>query len=155
MRIPRDKSRRLLGFARTMRHQPTDAERKLWRILRSGRLYDYKFRRQHPVAGYILDFYCVATRLAVELDGGQHDEDSAREYDRRRTSQLMELGVRVIRFWDHHVLTKPEIIAAEILRLCDNREALAEPVGAHAIGPSPQPSPGVPGEGAENARPLV
>ena len=56
--------------ARRMRHEPTNAERKLWRLLRGGQTAGAKFRRQHPVAPYILDFVCVELRLAIELDGG-------------------------------------------------------------------------------------
>ena len=102
MSAPRDNNR-LLRFAREMRKSSTDAEAKLWSILRDRSLAGFKFRRQHPVAGYILDFYCVRKRLAIELDGGQHADSDAITYDQRRTNRLNEVGVRVLRFWDHDV----------------------------------------------------
>ena len=136
MRVPRDGDPRLTEFARAMRAQPTDAERKLWKILRMKNLAAFRFRRQRPVAGYILDFYCPAGGLAVELDGGQHGDARQVKYDRIRTARLEELGVRVLRFWDHEVLTNPDAVAEEILRWLENQQ------------PPPQPSPGVPGEGA-------
>jgi very-short-patch-repair endonuclease len=116
VRVSRDKSRRLLGFARQMRKQSTDAEIKVWSILRSRLLADYKFRRQYPIGGYVVDFYCVRCRLAVELDGGQHNDGTGKDRDERRSHGLQELGVRVVRFWDHDVLRHPEVIAQEILR---------------------------------------
>ena len=121
-----------------MRRQPTDAERKLWAVLRLKNLCGYRFRRQRPVAGYILDFYGPSRRLAVELDGGQHAEDRPAEQDRIRTARLRELGVRVVRFWDDEVLRYPEAVAEPILRHLE------------APSPPPQPSPGVPGEGVSS-----
>ncbi|MGA8221784.1 MAG: DUF559 domain-containing protein, partial [Candidatus Acidiferrales bacterium] len=72
---------RFLRFARNMRQTQTDAERKLWSILRDRRLGGFKFRRQHPVDRYILDFYCAERRLAVEADGGQHRDSQAQKCD--------------------------------------------------------------------------
>jgi ATP-dependent helicase HrpA/adenine-specific DNA-methyltransferase len=135
MHVPRDRSSRLTRFARAMRSQPTDAESKLWKILRFKSLCGYRFRRQRPIAGYVLDFYCPSRRLAVELDGGQHADDRQAEYDRTRSARLKELGVRVLRFWDHDVLKDPQAVADEILRFLES------------LQPPPQPSPGVPGEG--------
>jgi very-short-patch-repair endonuclease len=140
MRVPRDKSQRLQTFARQMRSQSTDSEAKLWSILRSRLLAGYKFRRQYPLAGFIVDFYCIKHRLAVELDGGQHNDMPNKTYDEKRTAKLRELGVKVIRFWDPDVLKHPGSVAAEILRHLSKKE------------PSPQPSPGVPGEGVGGAR---
>lgn len=68
----RDPSPRLKTFARRMRAESTDAERKLWHILRDRKLGGFKFRRQHPVAGYIVDFFCLEAGVVVEADGGQH-----------------------------------------------------------------------------------
>jgi very-short-patch-repair endonuclease len=83
---------------RALRRTGTDAEAALWVQLRAKRLAGFKFRRQHPCGPYILDFYCPGTRLAVELDGGQHFEARAQAYDQRRTAYLRRRGVRVIRF---------------------------------------------------------
>ena len=135
MRPERDPDSRLRGFARRMRHESTDAERRLWSILRGRRLSGFKFRRQHPMAGYILDFYCVACALAIELDGGQHCDPQAEGYDRMRSAELAERGVQVLRFPDDQLLKDPQAIAEEIYN--------------HLVCrlPSPPPSPGVPGEG--------
>lgn len=135
MQVPRQSDPRLTGFARDMRKQPTDAEARLWRILRFKQLSGYRFRRQRPIAGYIVDFYCVSRCLAVELDGGQHGDPRQAEYDRVRTSRLNDLGVRVLRFGDHDVLTSPDAVAEEILRQLER------------ISPPPRPWPGVPREG--------
>ena len=121
-----------------MRQTQTDAERKLWSILRDRRLGGFKFRRQHPVDRYILDFYCAERRLAVEADGGQHRDSQAQKCDAERARRLIDLGVRVVRFADDEVLKFPDAVAEGIYQF------LIEP-----IQPSPRPSPGVPGEGDE------
>jgi very-short-patch-repair endonuclease len=99
-----------------MRKKPTDAEARLWSVLRFRPLDGHRFRRQRPVAGYIIDFYCPSRRLAIELDGGQHAEEAQAEYDRIRTARLNEAGVRVVRFWDHDVLRDMDWVVEEILR---------------------------------------
>ncbi len=81
----------------------TDAERALWTALRDRRFSDFKFRRQVPVGLFIADFMCFAARLIVEADGGQHGESA---YDARRTAWLEGKGFRVIRFWNHEILTQ-------------------------------------------------
>jgi very-short-patch-repair endonuclease len=116
MRVTRDKSRRLLGYARTMRSDATDAERRMWTILRSRKLSGFKFRRQYPIGGYIVDFYCVKARVAIELDGGQHKEPEYVEYDKKRTRKLNGMGVRVIRFSDLDALKDSEVVAETIWR---------------------------------------
>jgi very-short-patch-repair endonuclease len=105
---------RLTGFARRMRREPTDAEKRLWSHLRDRRLGGFKFRRQYPIGGYIVDFYCPSASLAVELDGGQHADAAAIQYDQKRTKRLNELGVRVLRFWDHDLLRDPQWIIETI-----------------------------------------
>src|ERR1039458_2331373 len=87
-----------LARRRALRGRATDAERLLWRLLRSRQFLDLKFRRQHPVGPYIVDFYCAHRRLAVELDGGQHFTLEGQAYDRRRTAYLARRGIRVLRF---------------------------------------------------------
>ena len=118
MQPHRDHDRRLLGFAKRLRRDMTDAERKLWWILRSRKLAGFKFRRQVPMAGYILDFYCVKILLAVELDGGQHCEPDAIAYDQRRTNMLSTHGIRVLRFWDNDVLKHTDDVAETIYHAC-------------------------------------
>lgn len=77
-----------------------------------------KFRRQHPLEHYVLDFYCAERKLAIEIDGGQHSENSERTRDAQRTASLRMRGIRVLRFWNNEVFENPEgvweIIAAAL-----------------------------------------
>ncbi|MEY4750717.1 MAG: hypothetical protein RIQ60_2931 [Pseudomonadota bacterium] len=75
-----------------------------------------QFYRQKPIAGYIVDFYCAAVRLVVELDGSQHAEPDAADYDRQRTEVLQSLGLRVLRFDNRQVLTEMEAVLQDIHR---------------------------------------
>src|SRR3546814_18760058 len=110
-----------------MRSNPTDAERRLWSILRAGRLEGLRWRRQEIIDDlYIADFICFEYRLIVEADGGQHVENA---YDADRDAYLTAQGFRVLRFWNNDVLTNGDGVAAAIL-------AAIDPSGAqkHAIG---------------------
>src|SRR5690606_33091677 len=89
-----------LERARRLRQNMTETERRLWSRLRGGQLNGLKFRRQHPIPPYIVDFYCEASQLVVELDGSQHNEVA----DRARTQFLEQQGLVVLRYWDHEVL---------------------------------------------------
>lgn len=95
-----------------MRREPTDAERKLWGMLRNAQLGGRRFRRQHPIPPYIVDFACIEAGLVVEMDGGQH-ADSA--YDAVRDRHLRSLGWQVLRFWNNEVLSNPDGVAQAIL----------------------------------------
>ena len=90
--------------ARELRKRTTNAEALLWRSLRSRRFGRLKFRRQHPVGGYVLDFYCDEARLAIELDGGQHAMEKQSAVDEARTEELAKRGIRVLRFWSNDIL---------------------------------------------------
>jgi very-short-patch-repair endonuclease len=81
----------------------TDAEAILWRSLRTRRFGRFKFRRQHPVGNYVLDFYCAEAKLAIELDGGQHAREDHSTPDKARTRDLEKRGIRVLRFWNNEV----------------------------------------------------
>jgi len=87
-----------------LRHNQTDAEKAFWSHVRNRRFYGVKFFRQYSIGLYILDFYCPAVKLAVELDGGQHNECEKREYDVVRSEYLKAQGIDVMRFWNHEVL---------------------------------------------------
>ena len=100
--------------ARALRNTATDAERRLWHYLRREQLAGWKFRRQYPIAGFIVDFVCVPARLVVELDGGQHAE--ALVYDARRARSIEADGYRVVRFWNDEVLLHVDSVLEEILR---------------------------------------
>ena len=106
----------LLEFARKMRKEQTDAEQFLWRLLRNRNFCGFKFRRQYPIGGYILDFFCDALNFAIELDGGGHAEIEQAAYDAERTKILNGTGIRVLRFWNHDLLDKTEAVLEEIYR---------------------------------------
>jgi very-short-patch-repair endonuclease len=112
----RDNNVRLKGFARVMRHESTDAEALLWSKLRNDQLNGHKFRRQVPIAGFIVDFYCLKNQLAIELDGDQHGDLDAKNYDARRSAILSNLGIRVIRFPSSNVLKDTDAVLRTILR---------------------------------------
>ena len=101
--------------ARTMRQQPTDAEKKLWYALRDRRLQGTKFRRQQPVGLYIADFLCIAHNLIIEADGSQHAESAT---DMRRDAFLQSRGFRVLRFSNHDILRETESVLATIAAAC-------------------------------------
>ena len=112
----------ILHHARRMRREPTKAEQLLWQRLRGQQLGGYKFRRQHPIGGYIVDFCCPETKLVIELDGDVHAFQEAK--DARRTAELEAQGYRVIRFWNGQVLREMEAVLGVILAVCDGREPL-------------------------------
>jgi very-short-patch-repair endonuclease len=110
----------ILEFARSLRLHQTDAEHLLWLLVRNRRIAGFKFRRQHPVDKFILDFYCEEARLAVELDGGEHNDDAAAAKDGARIDLLEKMGIRVVRFWNHEVLNSTEAVLEKIyLELMD------------------------------------
>ena len=127
-----DKSRSL---ARHLRRAQTEAEARLWHFLRASRLMAYKFRRQHPVPPYVVDFYCDTAKVAVELDGSQHSETT----DGQRTQFLAAQGIKVLRYWDHEALNDTEAVLASILAAIESR----------TLTPTPLPE----GEGLEATRP--
>jgi len=94
----------ILGHAREMRRSPTDAEQLLWEELRGKKLDKLKFRRQQPMQGYILDFYCDEVRLGVEVDGEIHLGVEQKKYDQQRSEYLAEYGIRIIRFTNDQVI---------------------------------------------------
>jgi len=98
----------LLNRARELTKNPPEAERKLWAHLRLRQIGGYKFRRQHPLGPYIVDFVCIEKKLIVEVDGGQHDEK--RSHDAIRDRWLEEKGFKVIRFWNNEVLRHIDIV---------------------------------------------
>ncbi|MEP0547190.1 MAG: DUF559 domain-containing protein [Rhodothermales bacterium] len=104
----------LKPIRRDLRNNPTSAERALWQMLKGRRLHDRKFRRQHSVSRYVLDFYCPAEKLAVELDGAVHDDPLRHEYDTKRQAELEALGIAVLRFRNRDVLKTPDTVLATI-----------------------------------------
>lgn len=99
--------------ARELRWTMTEPERLLWAILRNRQL-GFRFRRQHPIGLYILDFYCPSARLCVEVDGPVHLEPGQTEHDAKRDAWLGTQGVRVLRFSAAEVTERPAAIIAKI-----------------------------------------
>src|SRR5438105_1286482 len=93
------------SFSRKLRRKQTNCERILWRFLRDRRLLGLKFRRQHPIGPFFVDFCCVKQRLIIELDGGQH-AIVQKVYDATRSNYLEAQGYRVLRFWDNEILSE-------------------------------------------------
>ena len=122
---------RTRDHARDLRQGGTDAEHKLWQRLRAGQLNGLKFRRQHPIPPYIVDFYCDAKKLVVELDGSQHND----EVDRIRSRLLESQGLKILRYWDNEVLQQMDAVL----------EAILNAAGHRTLTPTPLP----PGEGLE------
>jgi very-short-patch-repair endonuclease len=102
----------------------TDAERRLWSLLRGRRLSGYKFRRQYPLGPFIADFASIEHRLVIEADGGQHNES---DRDARRTAWLEKLGWRVLRFWNNDILQNPEGVADVIVDALDQMSLRRQP----------------------------
>lgn len=100
-------------FARLMRRKPTRAEQLLWGELRDHKL-DHQFRRQHPLGGYILDFYCHQARLCVEVDGGIHNDKEVQKRDAERDELCREEGIRVVRFTNEEVLGNLPAVLSKI-----------------------------------------
>lgn len=122
----------LRNRARTLRGNQTDAEHRLWKLLRAKRLEGWKFRRQFPIGRYIVDFACPTARLIVEADGGQHNDST---HDVARDHWLAGEGWNVIRFWNTDILTNEEGVLSSVLA---------------ALPPLPNPSP-TRGEGLSGA----
>ena len=142
----------LLTFARQLRKEQTDAENLVWSLLRDRRLGDAKFRRQHPMEingkKYILDFYCDDLKLAIELDGGQHQEKSS--LDEARTAALASVGISVSRFWNNEVLSTTEAVLESIWNTIHKMTTTPSASPAPATSPSPlTPSPLTPLPGGE------
>jgi very-short-patch-repair endonuclease len=100
--------------AKQLRQPLTPTEKKLWQVLRGGKLADLKFRRQHPVGNFILDFYCPAYKLVVEVDGSLHQNQA--DYDAARTNQLESHGCTVLRFQNEEVTHQLEKVLEQILQ---------------------------------------
>ncbi|QND52501.1 endonuclease domain-containing protein [Phyllobacterium sp. 628] len=112
--------RKMRSNAKSMRKALTDAELKLWNAVRAHRLMGLSFKRQMPIAGYIVDFACPARRVIVELDGSQHGDDDRLIYDQKRTERLASDGWTVLRFWNDDVVRDIEGVCQHIVRVALN-----------------------------------
>ncbi|WP_330704553.1 endonuclease domain-containing protein [Novosphingobium resinovorum] len=134
---PRDTVKR----ARKLRSEMTLPEGALWRALRS-RPGGFKFRRQHPAGVYVLDFYCAAARLAIEIDGFAHNTGQVVERDRRRSHFLRSQGVATLRIPARVVLDDMAFVVSRIVEVCEGRarqgsETPQVPLHHPADGPPP------------------
>lgn len=107
-------SKKLKPIRKSLRNNPTDPEYRLWYFLRNSQLCERKFRRQHSIGKYIVDFYCAEEKLAIELDGAAHYEVENIKYDMRRSLFLKSLGIRVIRFRNEDVLYNTDFVLRQI-----------------------------------------
>ena len=133
-------TRRTRGQARQLRHAPTDAERKMWYLLRSLKPLGMHFRRQAPIGIFVADFAWHGGKLVVELDGSQH-ADARAGYDAKRTKWLKSQGYRVLRFWNNDVLRSPRSVCEAILAAANESAPVPK-------NPTPSPSPQGGGERA-------
>ncbi|NNG99396.1 DUF559 domain-containing protein [Acinetobacter sp. ANC 5414] len=108
----------LLEFAKSMRQSTTDAEHLMWQVLRAKHFMNLKFRRQHIVAPYIVDFYYHELSLVIELDGSHHGTNDAIEYDAERTKFLEALDLKVARYWNHEVLGQTDVVLEDLWKIC-------------------------------------
>ena len=118
-RVSRKAREGLIERARQMRKEPTNAEALLWTRLRKRQLDGRKFRRQHIIQYFIVDFYCPKTKLVVEIDGAVHDEQE--EYDQEREKILQQLGYQVVRFKNSEVERNIDLVVASISDYCRRR----------------------------------
>ena len=102
------------GNARRLRRQQTKEEKQLWRALRAGRFAGFKFRRQHPLAPYFLDFYCPLAQLSIELDGFEHGTPGQFKRDEVRERFLADNGIAVLRFWNRQWRTNRDGVLLDI-----------------------------------------
>ena len=107
------------GRERALRRAQTEHERLLWFLLRARRFAGFKFRRQHRIGDFIVDFVCLEVRVVIELDGGQHNDDPSA--DRARDAALAQLGYAVLRFWNPDLIERREAVLGLIWRTCLER----------------------------------
>jgi very-short-patch-repair endonuclease len=109
------------ALARALRKKPTWAAKLMWRWLRDRRFSAYKFRREHPVGQYFLDFFCEEARLSIELDGFQHGLPAQQANDAERTRFLQTLGIKELRFWNSRLRSERQFIRDTIFNALQQR----------------------------------
>ena len=117
-------SRNIFEKAHELRRNMTEAEKILWKELKNRRLFKTKFRRQHPIDIFIVDFYCHEFKLAIEIDGEIHLKKEVIDYDDGRTHDLEKLGIKLLRFTNDKVFTDISTILKEILQATSSSNPL-------------------------------
>ena len=130
----------LKTFRTELRAKMTPAEARLWSMLKGAKVDGRKFRRQHSVGRYILDFYCAAEKLAIELDGSHHFSGAGSAYDRERRSFLEQFGINVIRFENKMVFDEEEWVLGNIRAQFGWRERTSPSAPIKDIGTATPPS---------------
>jgi very-short-patch-repair endonuclease len=105
----------LMDRRRQLRNNPTSAEDMLWQLLKGSKLEGRKFRRQHSIDKFIVDFYCPSEKLAVEVDGSIHDVEAVKKYDAARQKHLEGLGIKVVRVQNDDVFRNMHLVAEAII----------------------------------------
>jgi very-short-patch-repair endonuclease len=143
-----------IGLARQFRKKETQAEKLMWRWLRNRRFNGYKFRRQHPIGDYQLDFFCEEAELAIELDGSGHGYPRQQSHDNEREKFLTSRGIKTLRFWNSHLMRNAQSIRDTIFNELQKRAPRPLPdytrlanIGGKVGNISPSP----PGEGESSA----
>lgn len=113
---------RLFQFAQELRKKNTEAEKRLWEEIRLKKLDGFRFRNQHPIGSYIVDFYCHSAKLAIEVDGGYHQKKEQREYDLGRDHDLSLNGVQVLRFTNEEVMQGMSEVLRKIRECLKSRQ---------------------------------
>ena len=116
MELPFHYNAKRFENARFLKKAQTEAEAALWQRIRGKKLNGFKFRRQHPIDRYIVDFYCHDSGLVIEVDGKIHEQNDNLDYDKNRTEDLIALGLTVIRFTNEQVLQNIDLVLSEIKR---------------------------------------
>ena len=113
----------LFEYAKQMRHAPTEAELLAWGLLSGDIFKGYHFRRQHPIATYIADFYLHSVQFVIEIDGGYHQQKFQKEYDDFRDKDMEALNISVLRLNNHEIIYSPDTAVIKILETINKLKA--------------------------------
>ena len=117
--------KKLVNTAKALRKNQTDTEKLIWRHLRAKQMEGLKFRRQQPIGNYVVDFICLEKSLVIEVDGGQHADNTK---DKERDTWLTSESFKVLRFWNNEVLTNMEGVLEVIRENCMSHPPLTPPL---------------------------
>jgi len=113
-------SRNTFQKAHFLRRNMTDAEMVLWSRLKNRKIFKVRFRRQHPIDIFVLDFYCHEIKLAIEVDGGIHLKSEIQEYDKGRSHEIEKFGIKILRFTNEQILNNLNEVQITILNIIND-----------------------------------